>query len=76
MILESSIHASNLDAGYLNFPTSILCLMALPGRFQIVQAQTAEDFATARTLFTAYAESLGIDLTFQSFESELQNLAC
>ncbi|RHZ61497.1 hypothetical protein CDV55_106190 [Aspergillus turcosus] len=48
--------------------------MALPGSFQIVQAQTAEDFATARTLFTAYAESLGIDLTFQSFESELQNL--
>jgi ribosomal protein S18 acetylase RimI-like enzyme len=42
--------------------------------FQIVQAQTAEDFATARTLFTAYAESLGIDLTFQSFESELQSL--
>ncbi|KAF7128477.1 hypothetical protein CNMCM5793_003207 [Aspergillus hiratsukae] len=49
--------------------------MALPGSFQIVQAQTAEDFATAGTLFTAYAESLGIDLTFQSFESELQNLA-
>ncbi|KAF4295464.1 hypothetical protein KXW98_002938 [Aspergillus fumigatus] len=42
--------------------------------FQIVAAQTAEDFATARTLLKAYAESLGIDLTFQSFEFELENL--
>jgi ribosomal protein S18 acetylase RimI-like enzyme len=49
-------------------------LMAPYSSFQIVPAQTAEDFATARTLFRAYAESLGIDLTFQSFESELQNL--
>jgi ribosomal protein S18 acetylase RimI-like enzyme len=48
--------------------------MAPPSSFQIVPAQTAEDFATARTLFRAYAESLGIDLTFQSFESELRNL--
>ncbi|RHZ50021.1 GNAT family N-acetyltransferase [Aspergillus thermomutatus] len=45
-----------------------------PPSFQIVPAQSAEDLATARTLFTAYAESLGIDLTFQSFESELQDL--
>ncbi|GIK04930.1 hypothetical protein Aspvir_009029 [Aspergillus viridinutans] len=48
--------------------------MAPPSSFRIVPAQTAEDFETARTLFRAYAESLIIDLTFQSFESELQNL--
>lgn len=42
--------------------------------FRIVSAQTPEHIATARELFTAYVEWLSIDLSFQSFQSELASL--
>ncbi|KAL4993002.1 acyl-CoA N-acyltransferase [Aspergillus recurvatus] len=43
-------------------------------KFRIIPAQTAEDIATSRRLFTAYVEWLNIDLSFQSFQSELDSL--
>ncbi|EAW07191.1 GNAT family N-acetyltransferase [Aspergillus clavatus NRRL 1] len=42
--------------------------------YQIIAARSAEDVAAVRALFEAYADSLGIDLTFQSFQSELRTL--
>lgn len=41
---------------------------------QILPATTPEHFAVARTLFTEYAEGLGIDLSFQGFAEELAAL--
>lgn len=35
---------------------------------------TADDFAMLKMVFREYAEGLGIDLTFQRFEEELQQL--
>lgn len=35
---------------------------------------TPQDFAMLRVVFMEYAEGLGIDLTFQGFEEELQQL--
>ncbi|KAL4989173.1 acyl-CoA N-acyltransferase [Aspergillus falconensis] len=43
-------------------------------KFRIIPAETAEDIATARSLFTAYVEWLNIDLSFQTFQSELDSL--
>ncbi|MBS0326558.1 MAG: GNAT family N-acetyltransferase [Proteobacteria bacterium] len=40
----------------------------------IRDATTAADIASARTLFAEYAASLGVDLAFQDFESELAGL--
>ena len=40
----------------------------------ITPATTPQDLADIRELFQAYAESLGIDLSFQDFESELTSL--
>ncbi|PQE08502.1 hypothetical protein CJF30_00005354 [Rutstroemia sp. NJR-2017a BBW] len=40
----------------------------------IIPASTAKHIEQARRLFMLYADSLGIDLTFQSFSSELANL--
>jgi ribosomal protein S18 acetylase RimI-like enzyme len=37
-------------------------------------AATPSDLAIIRTLFTAYASSLGVDLSFQNFNSELSSL--
>ncbi len=42
--------------------------------FKISVVSTAEDIATASALFRAYAEALGIDLSFQNFEEELASL--
>lgn len=43
-------------------------------RVRIFEARTAEEVAEARRLFEEYAESLGIDLSFQGFERELARL--
>ena len=41
---------------------------------ELRQAVTANDIELARSLFVEYAQWLKIDLCFQGFESELQNL--
>ena len=40
----------------------------------LVHAQSEDDFQRARTLFLEYASSLGFDLSFQNFQSEVANL--
>ena len=40
----------------------------------IAEASTNQDFALVRTLFHEYADSIGIDLSFQGFEEELAGL--
>lgn len=42
--------------------------------FRIVAAETPDDIAAIRTLFTTYAASLGVDLSYQGFERELAEL--
>lgn len=41
---------------------------------KIIQVTTTDETEQARTLFAEYAASLGIDLSFQNFAEELQNL--
>jgi ribosomal protein S18 acetylase RimI-like enzyme len=41
---------------------------------EICEAKVPDDLKTARDLFEQYAHSLGFDLAFQDFSSELQNL--
>src|SRR5262245_45400083 len=41
---------------------------------ELTQATTASDYAAARALFLEYAEQLGIDLRFQNFAAELDQL--
>src|SRR5215218_5730970 len=41
---------------------------------EITEADSAALVEIARALFREYQEALGIDLSFQSFEAELQNL--
>lgn len=43
-------------------------------KFTIRSPSYPEDIAAIRSLFTAYALSLGIDLSFQNFETELASL--
>jgi ribosomal protein S18 acetylase RimI-like enzyme len=43
-------------------------------QFQVTKARAAEEIAAVARLFREYADWLGIDLSFQSFESELTNL--
>jgi putative acetyltransferase len=42
--------------------------------FTIIEATTPSNVSLARELFTEYAQSLGFDLCFQSFEKELAEL--
>lgn len=44
------------------------------GRFDLRQAVSPADVATARALFEEYQESLGISLCFQNFDAELAGL--
>ncbi|KAI4115493.1 MAG: hypothetical protein LQ338_007855 [Usnochroma carphineum] len=43
-------------------------------RFTIFPARTQRDMEAVASLFTFYAESLGIDLSFQDFHTELASL--
>jgi ribosomal protein S18 acetylase RimI-like enzyme len=42
---------------------------------RLTEAQSAADFAVARTLFQEYADGLEIDLCFQGFTAELEQLS-
>ncbi|MCC2105096.1 MAG: GNAT family N-acetyltransferase, partial [Hyphomicrobiales bacterium] len=42
--------------------------------FSIVPARKAADYIEAVRLFGAYAGTLGVDLSFQNFEEELENM--
>lgn len=42
---------------------------------QTVQATTKVDFELAKKLMKAYATDIGVDLTFQDFESELEKVS-
>ncbi len=42
--------------------------------FDIRPAQTKEDYALTRTLFVEYADWLEVDLCFQNFDDELENI--
>lgn len=48
--------------------------MHAESKTEIVAAMSAEQFEQARRLFGEYAEWLGVDLSFQSFDEELANL--
>ena len=41
---------------------------------KIARIQSTADVESVRALFAAYAKSLGIDLAFQNFETELNSL--
>jgi hypothetical protein len=47
---------------------------ALPPKFCIKPATTHTDLTAIKSLFNAYATSIGIDLTFQNFAHELHSL--
>ena len=46
----------------------------MPGEGEIVEAATPAHYAAARALFVEYADQLGIDLCFQNFAAELDQL--
>lgn len=43
-------------------------------KFRLVRASRKEDIAAIARLFTAYARTLGIDLSYQNFDEELAGL--
>lgn len=46
----------------------------MAANFKITPVTNDEDLAATITLFRAYAESLGIDLTFQDFDTEMASM--
>ncbi|MCJ1440791.1 MAG: hypothetical protein MMC23_001277 [Stictis urceolatum] len=48
--------------------------MSSPDSVEIHQATSPSDIAAIRALFTAYTDSLGLDLAFQSYAEELASL--
>jgi ribosomal protein S18 acetylase RimI-like enzyme len=48
--------------------------MTTAQRFTVKQANSPTDLTAIRSLFTDYASSLGIDLSFQNFTAELDSL--
>jgi len=48
--------------------------MATPPNFSIKPVTTAAELEATKILFTAYATSLGIDLSYQNFSQELASL--
>lgn len=48
--------------------------MSIKPSFNIVPVRTAEDLKATINLFRTYAESLGIDLTFQDFDNEMATM--
>jgi putative acetyltransferase len=47
---------------------------AVAGTYDIFEATADADFEAARVLFEEYAAELGVDLCFQNFTAELENL--
>ncbi|KAF2674772.1 acetyltransferase [Microthyrium microscopicum] len=47
---------------------------ALKSKAVVAPARSAQDIADIKILFTAYTESLGIDLTYQNYSAELSSL--
>jgi len=43
--------------------------------YQIIEVTKTEDIQTVRELFDEYADTIGIDLTFQNFEQELLHIS-
>ena len=56
-----------------SFPAPPPLPMTAPA-IELIDASSAEQLAEIRTLFAEYADSLAVDLGFQDFEQELQNL--
>ena len=48
--------------------------MENPTSFRIIRVRSTEDLQATVHLFTAYSSSLGIDLSFQDFATEMQNM--
>ena len=43
--------------------------------FEIIIAASEKEFNSARSLFLKYANEIGIDLSFQNFQDEIDNLS-
>lgn len=48
---------------------------SVPPRVKILKAETEEHFQQARSLFQKYADWLGVDLSYQQFDQELESLS-
>lgn len=46
----------------------------LSGTIELNEATHESDYATAKKLFLEYAEQLGVDLSFQDFHTEIENV--